>query len=266
MSQFPPQEPPAPPPPPPPPPGGGTPATSGNQPADAPSAIKYGWEKFLQHWQAVVVALIVGFVIIVVLGVIGYLIQSALTSTDACHVRSTSNGLRFSGGCGDNGPGFFTYLFASALFQFLVFLGISVLQLFVIRATLMIMRGEPLDPSKVMSTDRLGNYMLGAIIVGVLTFIGFVLCILPGIAVGIFVLFWGYFLVDKDMSPIEAITASFNLVKDNFGTVIVFWLLTIVATIVGAIICGVGLIVAIPVMVIATGYMYKRLQGEPVVA
>ena len=109
-------------------------------------------------------------------------------------------------------------------------------------------------------------YMLGAIIVGVLTFVGFILCILPGIAVGIFVLFWGYFLVDKNMSPIEAITASFNLVKDNFGTVFVFWLLTIVATIVGAIICGVGLIVAIPVVVIATGYMYKRLQGEPVAA
>jgi hypothetical protein len=264
MSQFPPQEPPAPPPPP--PPGGGAPVSGGSQPAEPGAAFTYGWNKFKEHWQAVLVALIVGFVIIVVLGVIGYLIQSALTSTDSCTVRSTGNGLKFSGGCGDDGPGFFTYLFASALFQFLVFLGISVLQLFVIRATLMIMRGEPLEPSKVMSTDRLGNYMLGAIIVGILTFVGFVLCILPGIAVGIFVLFWGYFLVDKNMSPIEAITASFNLVKDNFGTVIVFWLLTIVITIAGAIVCGVGLIVAVPVVVIATGYMYKRLQGEPVAA
>src|SRR6478736_8133063 len=265
MSQFPPESPP-PAPPPPPPPGGGMPVGGGSQPADAPSAIKYGWEKFLQHWQAVLVALIIGFVIIVVLGVIGYLIQSALTSTDACKVTSTNNGLRFSGGCGDDGPGFFTYLFASALFQFLILLGTSILQLFVIRATLMIMRGEPLDASKVMSTDRLGSYILGAIIVGILTFVGFVLCILPGIAVGIFVLFWGYFLVDKGMSPIEAITASFNLVKDNLGTVFIFWLLTILITIAGAIVCGVGLIVAVPVVVIATGYMYKRLQGEPVAA
>jgi len=242
------------------------PVGGGSQPAEPGAAFSYGWEKFKEHWQAVLVALIIGFVIIVVLGVIGYLIQSALTSTDACKVTSTNNGLRFSGGCGDDGPGFFTYLFASALFQFLILLGTSILQLFVIRATLMIMRGEPLDASKVMSTDRLGSYILGAIIVGVLTFVGFVLCILPGIAVGIFVLFWGYFLVDKGMSPIEAITASFNLVKDNLGTVIIFWLLTILATIAGAIVCGVGLIVAIPVVVIATGYMYKRLQGEPVAA
>ena len=142
----------------------------------------------------------------------------------------------------------------------------SILQLFVIRATLMIVRGEPLDASKVMSTDRLGSFIVGAIIVAVLTFVGFILCILPGIAVGIFALFWGYFLVDKDLSPIEAITASFNLVKDNFGPVIVFWLLTILITIAGAIVCGVGLIVAIPVVVIATGYMYMRLQNQPVVA
>jgi len=242
------------------------PVGGGSQPAEPGAAFSYGWEKFKEHWQAVLVALIIGFVIIVVLGVIGYLIQSALTSTDACKVTSTNNGLRFSGGCGDDGPGFFTYLFASALFQFLILLGTSILQLFVIRATLMIMRGEPLDASKVMSTDRLGSYMVGAIIVGVLTFVGFILCILPGIAVGFFVLFWGYFLVDKGMSPIEAITASFNLVKDNLGPVFIFWLLTILITIAGAIVCGVGLIVAIPVVVIATGYMYKRLQGEPVAA
>src|SRR6478609_6816560 len=265
MSQLPPESPP-PAPPPPPPPGGGMPVGGGSQPAEPGAAFSYGWEKFKEHWQAVLVALVIGFVIIVVLGVIGYLIQSAITSTDACHVRSTPNGLKFSGGCGDSGPGFFTYLFASALFQFLVFLGISVLQLFVIRATLMIVRGEPLDASKVMSTDRLGAYLVGAIIVGVLTFVGFILCILPGIAVGIFALFWGYFLVDKGMSPVEAITASFNLVKDNFGPVLLFWFLTILVTIAGAIVCGVGLIVAIPVVVIGTGYMYMRLQGQPVAA
>jgi hypothetical protein len=242
------------------------PVGGGSQPAEPGAAFSYGWKKFQEHWQAVLVALIIGFVIIVVLSVIGYFIQSALTSTDACKVTSTNNGLRFSGGCGDDGPGFFTYLLANGIFQFLIFLGISVLQLFVIRATLMIMRGEPLDASKVMSTEKLGSYMVGAIIVGILTFIGFILCILPGIAVGIFVMFWGYFLVDKGLSPIEAITASFNLVKDNLGTVIVFWLLTILATIAGAIVCGVGLIIAVPVVVIATGYMYKRLQGEPVAA
>ena len=42
------------------------PAGGGNQPAEAVAAIKYGWEKFLQYWQVILVALIIGFVVMVV--------------------------------------------------------------------------------------------------------------------------------------------------------------------------------------------------------
>lgn len=130
----------------------------------------------------------------------------------------------------------------------------------------MLVRGERLQASKVMSTERLGSYMVGAVIVGIMTFIGFILCIIPGIAVAFLTLFWGYFLVDKNLSPMEAITVSYNLVKENVGPVILFLLLSWVVILVGAIACGIGLIVAWPVVIIATGYMYKRLQGEPVAA
>ena len=209
--------------------------------------------------------MVIGFVAIVVLSVIGYFIRSALTNVDECTIRVTNGGVVRSSGCGDS-PGFFVQLFANGLFQFLTFLGGAILQLFVIRATLMIVRGERLEASKVMSTEKLGSYMIGAIIVGVLTFIGFILCILPGIAVAFFSVFWGYFLVDKDMSPTDAIKASFELVKDNAGAVIVFLILSWLVMIAGVIALCVGIIVAWPVVIIATGYMYKRLQGEPVAA
>ena len=246
------------------PPGGGMPTAGGNQPAEGAAAIKYGWEKFKENWSDIVVALLIGFAVIVVLGIVGYLIQSSMTSVDECKVN-INNGVFRTSGCGDS-PGFFTSLLAAGLFQFLIFLGSSVLQLFVIRATLMIVRGQKLEASAVMSTENLGAYMIGAIIVGILTFVGFILCILPGIAVAFLTVFWGYFVVDKNMSPIDAITASYNLVKDNAGAVFVFLLLSWVTIVIGAIVCGVGLIVAWPVVIIATGYMYKRLQGEPVAA
>ena len=237
----------------------------GNQPADATSAIKYGWEKFQQNWQVILMALIVGFVAIVVLGGIGFLIQRSLTSVDDCTVRISNGVIRSSGGCGSS-PGFFTTLFASALFQFLFYLGSTILQYFIIRATLIIVRGEKLEASSVMSFDSFGPYFVTAILVGILTFVGFVLCILPGIAVAFFTMFWGYFVVDKNMSPVDAIKASFELVKDNIGAVIVFLILGWLVTLAGFIACIVGLVVAMPVVTIATGYMYKRLQGEPVAA
>jgi len=39
---------------------------------------------------------------------------------------------------------------------------------------------------------------------------------------------------------------------------------SILAFIVGAILCGIGLIVAIPVTIIATAYAYKLMTGQPV--
>ncbi len=239
------------------------PAGGGNQPAEASAAIKYGWEKFKGNWGEITVALIIGFVAIVVLSVIGYFIRDSLTSVDECRVNINEGVFRTSG-C--ESPGFFTTLIANGIFQVLYYLGTMVLQLFVIRATLMIVRGEKLEASKIMSVENFGPYVLTGLLVGVLTFVGLILCVLPGLAVMFFTMFWGYFVVDKKMSPIEAITASFNLVKENAGAVIIFLLLSWVVTIVGAIACGVGLIVAIPVVTIATGYMYKRLQGEPVAA
>ena len=257
MSQFPPS---APPPPPPPPPGGAMPAGGGNQPAEATAAIKFGWEKFQEHWKVITTALIVGFGAIIVLVIIGYLIRDGLTSVDDCGIN---NGVIRTSGCGDS-PGLFTTLIANGIFQILYYLGTMVLQLFIIRATLMIVRGEPLDAKRIMSVDNLGNYILTALLVAVLTFVGLILCVLPGIAVMFFTMFWGYFVVDKNMSPIEAITASFNLVKENVGAVIIFLLLSWAVTLLGFIALCVGIVVAIPVVTIATGYMYKRLQGEPV--
>jgi len=82
----------------------------------------------------------------------------------------------------------------------------------------------------------------------VLTFVGLILCILPGLAVMFFTMFWGYFVVDKNMGPMDAIKASVDLVKNNVGAVIIFLLLSWVVTFVGFIALCVGLLVALPVV------------------
>ena len=238
------------------------PVSSGGQPPEPAEAIKYGWAKFQQHWQVIVVALVVGFVAMAILVVIGIVIQGSLTDTSDCTVKITGNGFQKSG-CDVS---IFTQLAATGITNVMFFLGQSILNYFIIRATLSIVKGEKLDAAHVMNFDKFGPYIVTALLAGLLTFLGIFACFVGALVVAFFVMFWGYFVIDKDMAPFEAIKASFNLVKDNIGVVLVFWLLTIVVTIAGAIACGVGLIVAIPVVTIATGYMYKRLQGEPVAA
>jgi hypothetical protein len=65
-------------------------------------------------------------------------------------------------------------------------------------------------------------------------------------------------------AAIDAIKASFGFVNKNLGTLLGFYVAAIVATFVGALLCGIGLLVALPVIVIGQAFLYRRLQGEPV--
>ena len=240
------------------------PMGGGDQPAEGAAAIKYGWEKFKDNFSEIIVALIIGFVILVVLEVIAVLIFSSLNSTTTASCRGQIGNGTFR--CSTDGPSLIVTWLSRALLQAVFFLAGAALQLFVIRATLMIIKGEKLEASKVMSLENVGPYAIAALIVSAMIFVGTVFCILPGIIVAFMTHFYGYFVIDKNMAPMDAIKASFNLIKDNLGTMVVFYLLTIVVMIAGFIAICVGLIVALPVITIATGYMYKRLQGEPVAA
>jgi uncharacterized membrane protein len=107
--------------------------------------------------------------------------------------------------------------------------------------------------------------IVAAVIIGVLTLIGTLLCYFPALIVGYFTQFTLLFIVDKNLSATDAIRASFRLCVDNLGPTILWYLLALITVIVGAVLCLVGLLVAIPVVLVGLAYTYRRLQGEPVV-
>ena len=63
-----------------------------------------------------------------------------------------------------------------------------------------------------------------AIIIGVLTASRLVLCIIRGMIVALFLMFTVVALLDRNLSPIDAIKASFDIVKANIGNTIVAYL------------------------------------------
>ncbi|GAA4848277.1 hypothetical protein GCM10023221_29150 [Luteimicrobium xylanilyticum] len=111
-----------------------------------------------------------------------------------------------------------------------------------------------------------GNVLLAAVIVGILTGVGLVLCILPGLAVALFSAFTYYFVIDRNLAAFDAIRASWNLVAKNFGSVLGLLVLLFLLNVAGAIVCGLGLFVTIPVSYIAVGFAYRRLTGSQVAA
>ncbi len=98
----------------------------------------------------------------------------------------------------------------------------------------------------------------------------FILGIINGIAMALFffpVLFSlallfpaTYMLVSQNTGVIESIKASFDLTKPNLAQCLLFVVLNAILIFVGVLALGIGVLVAIPVVVIATADIYKKLS------
>jgi len=104
------------------------------------------------------------------------------------------------------------------------------------------------------------HFLLSSVLVGIVSAIGFVLFIIPGIIAGIGLEFYGYAIVDRKAGPIEALKQSWELTKGVRWELFVFGLLLIGLNIVGALALGIGLIATIPTSFIAVAFVYNKLR------
>jgi uncharacterized membrane protein len=70
--------------------------------------------------------------------------------------------------------------------------------------------------------------------------------------------------LDKGVGPGEAISTSIDWVKNNAGRVVLVLVVAYVVYTLGIIACCVGLLVSIPVALVAITYSYRVLGNEPV--
>ncbi len=235
---------------PPPPPGAPVPATVGGAPFQVGEAFNYGWKKFQEYLGPILIAMLVLFVIGLAVNWIGILLGGGFGELFDMDADGGMTGLFFS-------FGYLVYSLISALVSLLI-------QAAIVRGALAITKGEQIDINTFLSMDNLGQIVLAAIILAVGTAIGFVLCFIPGLIVIFFSQFTYHFIINNRMDAMDAIKASFSIVNKNLGSVIGLFFASILAFIVGAILCGIGLIVTIPVTIIATAYAFRKMIGDPV--
>ena len=212
---------------------GGQPSGSAPATFDIGAALGYGWNKFVQYIGQIIVILLIIFAVQIAFFFFRTIITNSIDSFFL---------------------GFIIGMLLLAVGFFISFL----LQAGLIRAGLAITRGEAPEPSMLFDTTNLGPFAVASIFVALLAFVGLLACCVGYIAVALFTLFYGYYVIDKQQEPTESIGSSFNLVKDNFGSVLGF---AVIVVILNIITCG----LAIGVTQIATAYAYKTLNGEPVV-
>jgi uncharacterized membrane protein len=243
----PPTEPPAPPP----------PASPGGY--SVGNTFSYGWSKFTQHLGQILLAIVVLVAVLIAIQLVGFLIGRAVACDPG--VTVTDDGFTAD----DCGGLFAAQNIVSWLFSLIGWIVGMIIGAGIVRGALDITEGRELEPSTLLTPHRLGEVVIASLVTGILTFVGFVLLVIPGLLVLFFTSYTLYFLMDRpELGAIDAIKASFDFTRSNAGNVILWFLVSLAAWFVGALLCGVGLVVAVPVVVIGTAYTYKTLNGEPV--
>lgn len=225
------------------------------------ASFNYGWTRFQANIGPIVLVALAIFVAVVVLQIISFSVSGGLLGLGADQMTVDPVTGEIEGG----GGGFFTAsFFVTILFYLLTMVVSLVIGLAIVHGALDITYGRQLSLKSMFTGNNVLQAAIASVVISIATWVGAMLCVIPGLVVSFFTFFTLFFIVDKQMPAMEAIMASVKFVNRNLGTMIGFFLASILAYIVGALLCGIGLLAAIPVIIIAQAYTYRSLQGEQV--
>ena len=253
-----------PPPPPPPPvgaPGGQTAPANvpGGQPTGIGAAVNWAIKKFGENW-----TVLVGFALLIAI----------------------TQGISFAFSSANNESGVVDFI-DFVLSIVLAIVGI-ILTISLVRAALKISRGEKAEWSDLWNPTHFWQYVGVSIVIGLLyvlvTIVG-----IGGIGVGVGVggflagaigtilalgalvagvLIWWlmqfsqYSVINEGKGVGAALSESVNLVKANKGESVLTLVVLVVASLLGAITCGIGTLVTMPIAILFMAHMYRQFRGE----
>jgi hypothetical protein len=110
------------------------------------------------------------------------------------------------------------------------------------------------------------EYLHAAILIGLLTVVGLLLCFVPGmIVLAVLTPTW-YLIVERELRPVAAMKAAWQLVRGNFVHILLVMAVHIGVTSLAELIpCGLGHLLATPFVALLWTVTYLRLTGQPTV-
>lgn len=137
-----------------------------------------------------------------------------------------------------------------------------------------IANGQPVTVGSFFKPRNVGGVLVASVLIGlvngvlnllnIIPFLGAVAGFFLGLALSVAVMFAHVSIVDRNLNGVDGIKASVNLVKANLSNALLAWLVGGAILFVGALLCTVGLLVAIPVAVLFDVFVYRRLSGAPI--
>jgi uncharacterized membrane protein len=230
-----PPPPPAPPPapPPPPPPGEVSRVEGSSAPFGIGECVSYGWKAYWKNLGPLLLITLVIIVIDVVISGIG---------------QATGNRA------------------IAVIFSLIGWIVGLLLAFGLIRATIAVTKGEKPEVAMLFQTDGFGPYIIASILFGIATFIGLILCIIPGLIFAVVYHFYGYAIVENpSLGPTDALKRAADISRGHRWELFGLFIVLILINIVGLIACLVGVIFTSGISAVAIAYAYRSLSGQSVV-
>jgi uncharacterized membrane protein len=234
------------------------------QPFDISEAFAWAWNKFKKNPVPLIVAtLLFGVIGLIVHGLVFVLMGGANASTTDVQ---GDYGASFTAGLGPAG----TLVLSIVSFVFGIFVQAAFLS-----GALDLADGRPVSVGSFFKPRNFGNVILAALLLSVISAIldavsllpSFVFALLSLVAILVFTFFALFtiaFATDRGLSPIDALKASFATVRANAGSTLLSLVVQFLLLLIGAIICGLGLLVTVPLALLIQVYTYRRLAGGPI--
>ena len=132
------------------------------------------------------------------------------------------------------------------------------------RTALKQLRGEQIQVADLFSGGDCFLRVLGAsFLIGILTFIGYLFCIVPGFLVGAALIFTQFLIVDKGLGVIEAMKTSYNKCRDNIWWFALYALILVLISQAGSSVCALAMLVTYPLMFTIGAVAYRDCFDIP---
>lgn len=106
------------------------------------------------------------------------------------------------------------------------------------------------------------KFLAASILVAIVVGLGMLLLIVPGIILGLMFLFTTYIVIDRERGPIEAMKDSNAITRGFKWQLLGLGLLLALINLGGLLALGVGLLVTVPVTLLAFAYAYRVLSSR----
>ncbi len=87
-------------------------------------------------------------------------------------------------------------------------------------------------------------------------------CLVPGVILSLGLALWTFLVVDRNMGGVDALKESWELTKGHKMNIFLLLLLQFVVLLAGQLACGLGGLVAQPIVLVSNAFVYMRLSGQ----